>query len=231
VPTEYLRAAKTRLIAYTLPFILYLLSIQVCASFSDHYVWLYPTSVLVVGTITILLLRHQQILRPHRRMLAGVLVGLVGIVLWILLSSPRLEEQIGRFLPAWLYQERVGYNPFDNISHPFARWAFIVVRFAGLALLVPVVEELFWRGFLLRWLISADWERQPLGSYSLTSFVGVTLLFTLAHPEWLAAAVYCSLLNGLMYWKRDLWVCIVAHSVSNLVLGIYVLATRTWMLW
>lgn len=59
----------------------------------------------------------------------------------------------------------------------------------------------------------------------------VTLLFALAHPEWLAAAVYCTLLNGLLYWKGDLWNCVVAHGVSNLVLAIYILFTGSWELW
>jgi hypothetical protein len=47
----------------------------------------------------------------------------------------------------------------------------------------------------------------------------------------LAAAVYAALLNGLMYWRRDLWNCIVAHSVSNLVLAVYILTTGSWSLW
>jgi len=143
-----------------------------------------------------------------------------------------LEERMASLLPAWLRPgERSGFNPFQELSHPLAVWGFVVVRLVGLAVLVPVVEELFWRGFLLRWIISPDWEDVPLGKYQVTSFVLVTLLFTLAHPEWLAAACYCMLLNGLMYWKRDLWDCIVAHGVSNLVLGAYVLSTGAWWLW
>jgi hypothetical protein len=59
----------------------------------------------------------------------------------------------------------------------------------------------------------------------------VTLMFTLAHPEWMAAAVYCVLLNLLLSWTRDLWNCVVAHGVSNLVLGVYVLWTDSWELW
>jgi membrane protease YdiL (CAAX protease family) len=59
----------------------------------------------------------------------------------------------------------------------------------------------------------------------------VTLLFTAAHPEWLAAAVYCAILNGLIYWKRDLWSCVVAHATSNLLLAVYILTTATWELW
>jgi CAAX prenyl protease-like protein len=96
---------------------------------------------------------------------------------------------------------------------------------------VPVVEELFWRGFLLRWVISANWEGHPVGIFTMRSFLWVVLLFTLAHPEWLAAAVYCALMNILLYWKKDLWLCIVAHSTSNLLLVFYILMTGSWELW
>lgn len=53
----------------------------------------------------------------------------------------------------------------------------------------------------------------------------------MAHPEWLAAAVYSLLMNGLLYWKKDIWQCIVAHGVSNLLLAVYVLASGNWWLW
>jgi hypothetical protein len=162
----------------------------------------------------------------------AVLVGVLGIVLWIGLSELRLEEQISKYLPGWLRPEpRVGFNPFQELKQPLAVWGFVIVRLLGLVVLVPLVEELFWRGFLIRWLISPEWEEVPIGQFSGVSFLGVTLLFTLAHPEWLAAAVYCALLNGLLYWKKDLWCCIVAHGVSNLLLGIYVLAMGAWRLW
>ena len=65
----------------------------------------------------------------------------------------------------------------------------------------------------------------------LRSFLWIVMLFTLAHPEWFAASIYCILLNILLYWKKDLWLCIVAHGTSNLVLGIYVLLTGSWVLW
>jgi CAAX prenyl protease-like protein len=222
--------------AYVLPFVLYLGLTQIAAAlakeYPEYYPGLYAVVVVVTGGVTCFLLRDRGILKPHRDVWAGVLVGLVGIGIWIPLSLVHGEQQLAAHLPEWLRpSSRPGFDPFTSIAQPVARWAFIAVRLLGLAVLVPVAEELFWRGFLLRWLISPDWERQPLGQFSLLSFTVVTLLFTVAHPEWFAAAVYCALLNGLIYWKRDLWNCVVAHAVSNLVLGVYVLATGTWELW
>lgn len=168
-------------------------------------------------------------IRPHWRVVEGVVVGIVGITLWIWLSDLQLER---RLLPEMLQPgERVSFNPLDEFSTTWGKWAFVAVRLFGLAIVVPVAEELFWRGFLLRWIIDPNWEQVPLGQFSLRSCLIVTALFTLAHPEWLAAAVYCLLINGLLYWRRDLWQCVVAHGVSNLLLGIYVLKYEVWYLW
>ena len=160
-----------------------------------------------------------------------MIVGLVGIAFWIGLCRLHLEEQAAHYLPTWMQPKRAAFDPFQNITGPIMRWAFIAVRLGGLVILVPVVEELFWRGFLLRWFIAPDWQQVKLGQLSVASFVIVTLLFALAHSEWLAAAAYCGLLNGLLYWKRDLWNCVVAHGVSNLLLGIYILSVGDWELW
>lgn len=218
--------------SYVVPFVLYLLGTSIAALTHGGYPLAYCAAVVVVGIATWLLLRGRRIVVPHWHVAEAVVVGLVGIALWIGLSELRLDEWIADYLPGLLRPaERRGFNPFQDLTHPLAVWSFIAVRLIGLSVLVPVAEELFWRGFLLRWIISADWQAVPLGKYDATSFLLVTLMFTLAHPEWLAAACYCMLLNGLLYWKRDLWNCIVAHGVSNLVLGIYVLLTGAWWLW
>jgi uncharacterized protein len=219
--------------SYILPFFLYLLGVGVVTALpSGIYPVAYSAVVVLVAVVTLVLLRGRRIVAPHWRVGEAVVVGLVGIVLWVGLSQLRLEDGLAAHLPSWLRpQPRAAYNPFEQLTGPLAIWGFVAVRLIGLVLLVPLAEELFWRGFLLRWLTSAEWEQVPLGRFSVKSFLGVTLLCTLAHPEWLAAAVYCALLNGLFYWKKDLWSCIVAHGVSNLLLGLYVLLTGAWWLW
>ncbi|CAN2045202.1 CAAX prenyl protease-related protein [Candidatus Magnetomoraceae bacterium gMMP-1] len=220
------------MIPYVLPFVLYLVLTQIPSKFINYYAWLYPAVVIMTGSVTIYLLKGRRIIRPHRDIFAGVIFGLAGIALWIGLSHLALEKYILEYLPEWLQPgPRMAFNPFQSIQNPFACWSFIIIRFIGLAALVPIAEELFWRGFLMRWIISPEWEKQKLGQYTFQSFIWVTLLFTLAHPEWLAAAIYCTILNILIYWKHDLWNCIIAHGVSNLTLGIYVLSTANWDLW
>ncbi|QDV27752.1 CAAX prenyl protease-related protein [Aureliella helgolandensis] len=237
-------------LTFVLTFVLYLLGTSFVARFDTQwYPLAYSLLVLLIGaTQAWLLLRPQRpgaasqagveaaaakpIVSPHWRILPALVVGILGIVLWIFISHLHPEQWVADWLPGFLKpQPRVGYNPFEEIESPAWRWAFIAFRLLGIAIVVPIAEELFWRGFLMRWLIDPEWERVPLGEYTLSSCLTVTLMFTLAHPEWLAAAVYCLLINGLMYWKRDLWQCIVAHGVSNLALAIYVMLTGAWWLW
>ena len=168
--------------SYIVPFILYVLGASLAARLPSMYPVAYAVVVVLVGTVTWILLRGRRIVMPHWRVGEAVVVGLIGIALWIGLSELRLEECIAGYLPEWLRPEsRVGYNPFQQLTHPLAVWAFVGLRMIGLVVLVPVAEELFWRGFLLRWFISAKWEGVPLGRFSSSSFLFVTLLSTLAH--------------------------------------------------
>ncbi len=218
--------------AFVLPFVVYLVGTTFIARFGDAwYPLLYSAVVVVVAAVLLHFLWGSQMVRPHWRVLRGVAFGLVGIGLWIFLSSLQVEQRLAEFLPSWLQpEERVGYNPFEKLSG-MATWAFIAFRILGIAAVVPLAEELFWRGFLMRWLIDPAWEKVPVGEFTAASCAIVTLMFTLAHPEWIAAATYCLLINGLLYWTKDLWQCIVAHAVSNLALAVYVLVYGVWELW
>jgi CAAX prenyl protease-like protein len=215
-----------------LPFVLYVVLTGLAARFPTVYPWTYGGAVAVVAIVSWLLLHDRSLVLPHWRVGTALLVGLVGVVIWIGLSSMGLESAIASHLPEWLRPSpRIGFNPFDELSSGAGVLLFLTLRLVGLVVLTPLVEELFWRGFLLRWLISPDWQDVPLGRLTPGSFLIVMLLFTAAHPEWLAAAPNCGLLNMLMWWRRKLWDCIVAHAVSNFGLAAYVLVRGAWWLW
>ncbi len=223
-------------LACVIPFVIYLLGSAWLSKLPTNWYWL--GYALTAGSSLAAFVWlvdpdfRRQLLRVHRRVWPGILVGIVGIALWIVLSHGHLEAKLANYLPSFLQpSERVGFNPWEQLDGQLGIAAFITVRVLGIAIVVPLVEELFWRGFLLRWLIDADWQKVPVGTFTWPSCLGVTALFTLAHPEWLAAAVYCLLINALLYWKKDLWQCVVAHAVSNLLLAIYVLQSDNWWLW
>ncbi|MCA9127534.1 MAG: CAAX prenyl protease-related protein [Planctomycetales bacterium] len=222
---------------FIVPMVLYLLGTTIIGRLDTGYPIGYACVVCIIAiVISWLWLQAEksdrECVRFHWRVLPGVVIGLIGIALWIVLCNLGVEQAVAQYLPKFMRPEaRVGYNPFEALPNTGAVVAFIAVRLFGIAIIVPIAEELFWRGFLLRWLIDPEWERVGIGDYTFSSCAIVTAMFTLAHPEWLAAATYCLLINGLLYWKRDLWQCIVAHAVSNAALVAYVLYAGAWELW
>jgi uncharacterized protein len=96
---------------------------------------------------------------------------------------------------------------------------------------VPVIEEFFLRGFLMRLVVENDWWKVPFGKVTVVAVMVGTAVPMMMHPgELLAAAVWFSMITCLMVKTRNIWDCVVAHSLTNLVLGIYVVTTGTWRL-
>jgi CAAX prenyl protease-like protein len=126
-----------------------------------------------------------------------------------------------------------GFDPTVFAGSPVLYWLTVTARFARLVIIVPLLEEIFWRGFLLRYLIREDFSKVPLGAYSHLSFFGVAGLFMLVHqtPDWPAAFVTGLIFNGLLVRTKSLGTCVAAHAITNLGLGIYIMATRQWGFW
>ena len=108
----------------------------------------------------------------------------------------------------------------------------LALRTARAIAIVPLVEELFWRGWLMRWLVGSDFQKIPLGAYSAKAVWIVALLFAAEHgPYW-----DVGLAAGLIY---NLWMCRVkrlgdliwAHAITNAGLCAYVLYTHKWEFW
>ena len=167
---------------------------------------------------------------PLRLSWTAIVVGVVGGPLWIGLAMPGWERlyawpllrQIGlAFLTGG---ERTGFNPFDPTSSLSTGWAwgFLSVRFLGLVVVVPVIEEFFLRGFVMRLVMERDWWEVPFGKASTLAIVLGTVLPVLSHPEWIAAAVWFSMITWLMLRTRNIWDCVAAHAITNLILGGYV---------
>ncbi|MCS7048842.1 MAG: CAAX prenyl protease-related protein [Verrucomicrobiae bacterium] len=176
------------------------------------------------------------------RWFLSVVVGLVVIVIWIGIDPyyPKLGELLTRF-SLWLGR-LFGYAeppdtppaaPFDptTIASPLARYGFIAFRVFGAAVVVAFMEELFWRGFLIRWLVQEDFQKVPVGTFQRSGFLITVVLFGLEHEQWLAGMICGALYNWLYYRTRDVMACVVAHAVSNAALAAYVLATGEWKFW
>jgi len=156
-----------------------------------------------------------------RLMVPSVLIGLVVCAAWI---------GIDTYVPYPHLGTRTAFDPTPLQASGW--WApFLAVRLYGLVLMVPVMEEVFWRSFLLRYLTNPDFRTLPVGTFSASALMIMVAASALAHPEWLVAIV-ASLAYALwLRQTRSLFGAIVAHSVTNAALGAYVLVTGEWKYW
>ncbi len=186
-------------------------------------IWLYPLKIgVVLGLLVYFWKSFEELHTPMAvNIQEGVLavgVGLAVYVLWVQMDWD------------WAIQgEMSGYNPFD--AGIALGWGLAAIRLFGAAIIVPLMEELFWRSFLIRWIINQEFQKVALGTFTLGSFAATVVLFGLEHNLWLAGMMAGAIYNGLLYQTRRLWPCVVAHATTNLVLGLHVLMTQEWQWW
>jgi CAAX prenyl protease-like protein len=150
-------------------------------------------------------------------------VGLLVTAVWVGLDG--LYPQ----LPRQLSGTRVGFDPHALV--PFSRWSFIGIRMLGLVVVVPLIEELFWRSFLIRWLIDQDFKRVAIGRVTPVAAAATSALFALIHPEWLPALLTGLAWAGLLGQTKSLSACVISHAVANFFLGVYVVVSGDWKYW
>lgn len=179
--------------------------------------------------VTAILLLYRAPLRDYqwncRAILPGLLIGLLVYALWV---------PVDRHTPFHLaLGQRSSFNPYHALPSPLTRYIFLAVRFYGLVVMVPVMEEIFWRSFLLRFLTSPyeDFRQLPLDGFSWRALVLGSLFFALAHPEWLSAFLCGLLYSLLLRYTRTLTAPLIAHMLTNLLLGLYILHTHSWSYW
>ncbi len=201
--------------------------------------WVYPLQTILCAAVLLLFRRHYT-LRPWRGLGLAAVLGIVGIAFWVAPALLR-EALIARGMqPAgwwdWLgLAERTeGFDPTLAQGTP---WYGVVVglRFARMVLVVPFVEEVFWRGFLMRFLATDDghFQRVPFGTHGWRVFWIVTLAVTLIHDstDYVGAFVWGSLMYFVAVRTKSLGACVLMHAVGNLALGLYVMKTRLWGFW
>jgi CAAX prenyl protease-like protein len=200
----------------------------------DRYFVMIATRVILMTIAIAIFWRYYTVSFPLRVDRWGFVVGVVGAVFWIGVCHLQLERSLFALLGLsedWL-GARAGVNPFDLYPGADRRNAFLVFRFALLVITVPIAEELFLRGFFMRFTDAVSWDKLPLTKISSTGLISGTAYGMLSHPsEFIAAAIWFSLITWLMVKTDKFWNCVLAHAVTNLILGIYVICTGNWQLW
>lgn len=188
-----------------------------------NYVYIYFAKIAVVlGALIWAKPTWRDIKFEPKLIPLGVIAGLVLFAVWVGIEKALPYPHLG---------DRTAFNPYDKISDATLRTAFIAVRFFGLALLVPFMEELFWRSFGLRYASQTNFQDLPIGKFTQVGAGLCCAVFALAHPEWLPALVFAAAMTALVWKTKSIFVCVVAHSVTNLALGIYVVTQSAWALW
>ena len=188
---------------------------------SDPKYWVYPLQALACGALLLWFWKaYEWGVRWH--VVTAVAAGLIVLAVWI--------------SPQWLFGAAArtdGFNPDIFAGSPALWWATVALRFARLVIIVPLLEEIFWRGFLLRYLIREDFTRVPFGTFTRFSFAVVTVMFALAHwgPDFVPALLTGAIYNLLAIRTKSLVACVLAHAVTNLGLGIYIMQSRQWGFW
>ncbi len=187
------------------------------------YPWAYIAKMCAVVAALAFLPKSLRDIVPSSGVLApAILVGLVIFAEWIFLD---------RWIPYPHIGSRTAFNPFAELTNPVELWMLLVSRFFGLVVIVPIIEESFWRNFALRWLTNPNVDDVPIGTYSTTAFWVVALGFALSHPEWLVALVAGVLFALLLRSTRSMFAVILSHAVANLALGVYIVVTGDWRYW
>lgn len=202
---------------FVLPFLVFILLTEAGRWWPGSGVWIYPLKTVLAAGLLWWYRRAYDELRLHWSWLA-VGVGVLVLVLWIALSHPSLLLSAIDPVSPWETAGRWG-------------WSWIAIRWVGSTAVVPVMEELFWRGFVARYLVDPDFGRVPIGPLTPYALVVSSVLFGVEHVQWAAGIMAGLAYAWVMGRTRSLGASVLAHAVTNGLLGVYVLTTGDWRFW
>lgn len=199
--------------ALVIPFLVMLAATLVSSAFSTDFAWLFPVRAIATGG-AILILWNYFDLEARAPGLFPLFAGALVFLLWIALVPPSIDAD--RAFSAHLF------------SVP-ALWstAWIIVRLTGSVVVIPIAEELAFRGYIPTFFGGG----QAGGPLRWAPFVVSSLLFGALHSFWLAGAAAGAVYYLVRQRSGRLWDCIVAHMTTNLLLSGYVIVSGHWSYW
>ena len=184
--------------------------------------------ILVVAAAVLLVSRPVLSFRLERPV-ATIGLGVAMAVLWVL-----PDHLFPGYRSGWLFENALTGTVESGVPVAArADWLFLGLRLVRAALVVPIVEELFWRGWLPRWIDQpADFRQAPLGQFSRFAFWATAVLFAVEHGAYwdvglMAGVIY----NWWMIKTRSLGDLIWCHAVTNGCLSVYVVGLGKWQYW
>ena len=208
-------------LAYLAPLLGAIVVTMLAAALRSYPAAFYPARVLVAGVLLSYFWRRYTVLQAPGRvsgplsLLWAVTAGVGVFLLWVTLV-PQTEadphEALGE-MPSWLLP------------------VWVVVRVVGFVVVTPLAEELAFRGYLMRRLVSSDFEAVPPGQFGWVSLFVSSVLFGLMHGEIveIVAGILAGLAYGLLVVRtgrvRD---AVIAHAITNVLLMVVMAVTGSW---
>lgn len=152
----------------------------------------------------------------------AVVVGVGVFAIWVGLND--FYPKLGKGGTPW--NPNVQFGEGASLA-----WFFIAVRILGSTIVVPPIEEAFYRSFLYRYIVKPDFQSVPMGVFHPLAFVVTAAIFGFAHYEWLAGILCAFAYQGLVIYKKRLGDAMTAHAITNLLLGIWVVWKGAWQFW
>ncbi len=215
-------------IPYVVPFAIFLALLSVSEYLHSWFgSWEYPARVAVLAAVLWIFSRDVIDLRVVR-WLGTITVGVAVFAIWV---AP--DMLIPGYRDHWLFQNSITGSLKSSLPQDLRQDTWVLVfRTIRAAVIVPIVEELFWRAWLMRWLVNPNFQSVPLGAYTASSMWISAILFASEHgPYWEVGLLAGLAYNFWMVRTKSLGDCILAHSVTNLVLSLFVIFGGHWEYW
>ncbi len=214
-------------VKYVAPFALFLVFLGLGSKVPLDSEWGAPLRVFVLALVCVICWPRELSLRPSRP-LASIAVGALVFLLWIapdiLIPGYRTNVLFSNAIVGRLHSSMQPAALHDP-------W-LLAWRTIRAVVIVPVVEELFWRAWLMRWLINSDFRRVPLGAYTPFAFWTTAVLFASEHgPYWDVGLLTGVIYNFWMIRTKSVANCILMHAVTNAILSAYVISAAQWQYW
>lgn len=226
---------QSPVIARVLPFVVFVLLTACQGLFGEAAkYWFYVAKTIVGAALVWAMIPVVAELRPNLS-LGAVVVGVAVFGVWIgtensWTTQPGLWAKLGLAKP--LADTPTAWNPHTYFGQDsIMAWIVILTRIFGSTIVVPPLEEVFYRSFLYRYLSKTDFLSVPLGKLVTGPFVLTAVVFGFSHREWFAGILCGMAYQALVIWKNRLGDAIVAHAITNLLLGLWVVLRNQWQFW
>jgi CAAX prenyl protease-like protein len=220
---EYLRRSPVH--ARFLPFALFIAPLLIQDQLGEsmrYWIYLFRT---IIGAWCVW---EMRTLVPEMRWKfswEGLVAGVLALAIWVGLDPYYPPNNI-------IFKQGAPWNPFKEFGgEPVLAWFFFLVRTVGTTVVVPPLEEVFYRSFLYRYLVKTNFEEMPFNRIHWLSFFVTSLFFGLQHFQWLAGILVGVLFQLLVIRKNRLGDSMFAHAVTNFLLSFWVLRKSAWSFW